>query len=70
MKWTQFLVLILAVLFSITRSSAQPNLLDNFESSTAWLPFASDGVKIDTSIVAGYSGNCLKIDFGFTTGAG
>ena len=49
---------------------AQAKLLDYFESSTTWLPFASDGVKIETSIVAGYSGNCIRMDFDFVTGAG
>ena len=70
MKWIQFLILLLAVLLSITPLSAQPKLLDPFESTTAWLPFASDGVKIDTSTVAGYSGNCIRMDFDFVTGAG
>ncbi len=63
-------LVICVVFLSTMLASAQIKLLDNFESSTAWLLFASDGVKIDTSVVAGYLGNCLKIDFGFTTGTG
>ncbi len=70
MKSAQFLILSLAVLLSITPSFSQPKLLDNFESTSAWLPFASDGVKIETSIAEGYSGRCIKIDFDFVTGAG
>ncbi|MCI0493687.1 discoidin domain-containing protein, partial [candidate division KSB1 bacterium] len=63
--------LILCVTFLSTAIlSAQIKLLDNFESATGWLPFASDGVIIDTSIVEGYSGNCIRLDFNFITGAG
>ncbi len=63
-------IIFLVVFLSPTILSAQIRLLDPFDSTTAWLPFASDGVKVDTSTVAGYSGNCIKIDFDFTTGAG
>lgn len=63
-------LIFLVALFGQTILSAQSRLLDPFDSTTAWLPFASDGVTVDTSIVAGYSGNCIKINFAFTTGAG
>ncbi len=64
------LILILFLFGCFQAINAQERLLDNFESTSDWFPFASDGVKIDTSIVAGYSGNCIKMDFDFVTGAG
>ncbi|MBN2090773.1 hypothetical protein JW964_14265, partial [candidate division KSB1 bacterium] len=62
--------LIILFIFKGTSSNSQIQFLDNFESSSGWLPFASDGVKIDTSIAQGYSGNCIRMDFDFVTGAG
>jgi len=64
-----FFQTILMLLF-LNRLAAQPTNLDNFESAFGWTSFASDGVKIETSIAAGYSGNGIKIDFDFVTGAG
>lgn len=47
-----------------------PNLLDDFNSSRGWKTIASDGVRIDTALVAGRTQGALKLAFDFVAGAG
>ncbi len=49
---------------------AQSRLLDDFESLTGWKTIASDGVRIDITLVEGRTDKCIKIDFDFVAGAG
>lgn len=48
----------------------QAQLLDGFESLAGWKAIASDGVRIDTALVAGRTNRGLKIEFDFVAGAG
>ncbi|HEX9654168.1 MAG TPA: coagulation factor 5/8 type domain-containing protein, partial [bacterium] len=63
-------LMILLFFATINPALAQVTLLDDFEFSAPWQPIASDGVKIDTSTVAGFSGRGIRIDFDFVAGAG
>jgi hypothetical protein len=63
-------ILILFLFCYFQTTNAQVRLLESFESTSGWLPFASEGVTIDTATVKGFDGNCIKIDFNFMTGAG
>lgn len=60
-----FLLLLCASLIK-----AQPKLFDDFSSLAAWKSIASDGVTINTSIVDGFKGKAIKIDYNFTKGSG
>ncbi len=57
------------VLFS-SLAFAQVKSLDDFESLSGWKAIASDGVRIDTALVASRTHRGLKIEFNFVAGAG
>lgn len=63
-------VLILLFFLMTIPAQAQVTLFDDFELSSQWKTIASDGVKIDTATVDGFSGRGLRIDFDFVAGAG
>lgn len=58
--------------FAITGSAlfAQGRVLDDFESTSGWIPIAADAVKIDTAAAAGLRGQAIRMDFDFTAGTG
>ncbi|MCX6151194.1 MAG: discoidin domain-containing protein [Ignavibacteriales bacterium] len=60
------------ILFVLAQSvvNAQSKSLDDFESLSGWKNIASDQVNILTSLVAGRTGKCIKIDFNFVAGSG
>ncbi|MCL4551278.1 MAG: hypothetical protein M1495_22220 [Bacteroidetes bacterium] len=64
MKKIIFLFLCISVL------KAQPKQLDDFSSPSGWKSFASDGVTIKTSIVEGFKGKAIKLEYNFTKGSG
>ncbi|NUO78845.1 discoidin domain-containing protein [candidate division KSB1 bacterium] len=51
-------------------ASAQIKPLDDFETLAGWKAIASDGVRIDTALVAGRTHHGVKIAFDFVAGAG
>lgn len=51
-------------------ASAQVRSLDDFDSLAGWKVIASDGVRIDTALVAGRTHRGLKLEFDFVAGAG
>ncbi len=61
---------IILLLLCVSVLKAQTKLLDDFNSSIGWKSLASDGVTINTSIVDGFKGKAIKIDYNFTKGSG
>ncbi|HVO75248.1 MAG TPA: hypothetical protein VMT35_14555 [Ignavibacteriaceae bacterium] len=45
-------------------------VLDEFNSTQDWKIFKADGVNIKTSIVRGFKGNAVKLEYDFTLGTG
>lgn len=69
MKICNTLAILIALAISLD-ALAQSRLLDGFETLSGWQTIASDGVTIDTALVAGRTTRGLKIEFNFLAGAG
>lgn len=50
--------------------TASLKVLDDFETLQGWKKIASDGVRLDTALVAGRTNRGLKLEFDFVAGAG
>lgn len=57
-------------LFTFSVLHSQLKSIDEFNSIDQWKSFASEGVVINTSIVDGYKGKAIRIDYNFTKGSG
>ncbi len=60
----------LIVILNSNTALAQIKALDDFESLSDWKAIASDGVAINTALVAGRTHRGLKLEFNFIAGAG
>jgi hypothetical protein len=69
-KLSKIFLIIYCVILLILPAFAQVRILEEFESTKGWNIHKSEGVEIDTSIVNGFSGKCLKMDFNFVAGGG
>jgi hypothetical protein len=65
-----YLFIFFLILFITDYSFCQKKSLDNFENILNWKVITSDGVTLNTSSSAGYSGNSIRLNFKFNTGAG
>jgi len=70
MRRNHIIILLVFLLCSFQNLSAQSRILDAFDSLSGWQTVASDQVQIQTQLVEGYSGTCIRIDFDFSSGAG
>ncbi|MEW6196822.1 MAG: discoidin domain-containing protein [Bacteroidota bacterium] len=66
----KIVVLILALLSLAIQIFAQPKLLDDFNSVEGWRSFSTEGVVVNVSVVDGFKGKCIKLDYNFTKGSG
>ena len=59
-------LLAFSILLMFTNLSfSQSTLLDDFEDLSNWQKIVSDGVSMHLSIVDGYKGKCIKLDYEF-----
>lgn len=65
-----FTIIFLFLLFINTCYYAQTKIVDDFESIDDWEIVSSEGVSIQLSQSEGVSGNAIKLDFNFISGAG
>lgn len=57
-------------LYCAAFATAQPEIVDDFESLAAWTVAPSDGVRATIAPADGVHGKCLRLDFDFERGAG
>ncbi len=72
-KCSSILGIITATLLSLSfllTLRAQETMLDHFNTTRGWEIHKSEGVTVDTAIVEGIRGNCLKMGIDFIQGTG
>ena len=65
MKFKLFLISVLFQFLLLSNTFSQSLQIDNFENFNDWQKVISDGVSMHLSIVDGYKGKCLKVDYEF-----
>jgi hypothetical protein len=70
-KYNFWLIIYSLIFLTITfQYNTFPQILEKFDSSDNWKVIASDGVILNTETEKGFSEDCIKLSYDFTTGAG